>query len=315
MASWVLLSDLSNTATISLALVRPGGRPDATTQYPCDSLESFKRSVEDFLKLNDDPKLMGAAVSACGWETEAGISMPNHQFRLHRNDLRELLNIQRLHIVNDCVSRAMAVPRLYDTEVVKICGGEGDETLARAMIGAGTGLGMAGIITDEFNRATVLPCEGGHTDLAVTNDREQAVFDQLRKKYGHVSRERVASLQGLTEIYYALGLLDENTGQTLTAAEILTLAHKGDARAVETIDLCTGWLAAMASDVALMLGARGGIYLSGHLINHLEGLLNWQTFADRFTDKGRLRAFLEDIPVYITRVPDIELVGLTTLFE
>src|SRR5690606_31797010 len=157
-------------------------------------------------------------------------------------------------------------------------------------------LGMAGILTDEFNRATVLPCEGGHTDLAVTHDREQVVFDQLRKKYGHVSRERVASLQGLTEIYYALGLQDDGASQTLTPTEILTLAHKGDARAVETIDLCTGWLAAMASDVALMLGARGGIYLSGHLINHLEGLLNWQTFATRFTDKGRLKAFLEDIP-------------------
>ncbi|MFT4091031.1 MAG: glucokinase [Asticcacaulis sp.] len=300
---------------MSLALVRPGVRPDATTQYPCDSLESFKRSVRDFLQLNDNPTLIGAAVSACGWETQSGISMPNHQFRLHRNDLRELLNIQRLHIVNDCVSRAMAVHRLYDTEVVKICGGESDETLARAMIGAGTGLGMAGIITDEFNRATVLPCEGGHTDLAVTTDREQLVFDRLRKKYGHVSRERVASMIGLREIYFALGQADEPADESFSAADILALAHKGDARALETIDLCTGWLAAMASDVALMLGARGGIYLSGHLINALEGLLNWQSFSDRFNDKGRLRPFLEDIPVYITRVPDIELVGLTTLFE
>jgi len=315
MASWVLLSDLSNTASISLALVRPGARPETTTQYPCDSLDSFKHAIEDFLSLNHHPKLMGAAVSACGWETAAGISMPNHAFRLHRNTLRELLNIQRLHIVNDCVSRAMAVPRLYDTEVVKICGGEGDETLARAMIGAGLGLGMAGILTDEFNRATVLPCEGGHTDLATTTPREQIVFDCLRQKYGHVSRERVASLQGLSEIYHCLTLEDEGTDLTLPAADILTRAHRGEARALETVSLCTGWLAAMAADVTLMLGARGGIYLSGHLIAQLEGLIDWQAFSERFTDKGRLTTFMQEIPVYITRVPDIELIGLTTLFE
>lgn len=314
MAQTVLLSDLSNTSYMKLALARPGERPEDTTRYPCKSLEEFNGSVLDFMETHGNPTLMGAALSASGWEVDGGFAMPNHGFRVHRTELRELLNIQRLHIVNDCVSRAMAVERLHGGEVVKICGGDGDDTLAKAMVGAGRGLGLAAIVTDDLNHPTVLPCEGGHADLAVTTPREAALCDRLADKYGHVSRERVVSINGLAEIHYLLGIIDEGEARPVNASEVVALAYTGDARAKESIALCQGFLAAMASDTALMLGARGGIYMSGELIDLISDLIDWRAFEARFCDKGRLTNYMKDIPVYFTRADDIELIGLTTLF-
>lgn len=310
----VLLSDLSNSAYMKLALAHPGERPEVSTLYPCKSIEEFNGSVVDFLDAHGNPNLMGAAVSACGWEIEGGFTMPNHGYRMERKDLRELLNIQRLHIVNDCVSRAMAVERLFDSEVVQICGGAGEDGLTKALIGSGRGLGVAGIVLDDLGRPTVLPCEGGHADLATVSAREEAIFTHLEARYGHVSRERVVSINGLAEIYDILGRIDDGDSRRVNAAEVVALAHTGDARATEAVKLCQGWLAAMASDTALMLGARGGVYLSGELFELIGDLIDWRAFEARFTDKGRLRAYMQDIPVYLTRAADLELIGLTTLF-
>ncbi|MDC7682949.1 glucokinase [Asticcacaulis sp. BYS171W] len=310
----VLLSDLSNSAYMKLALAHPGERPELSTLYPCKSLEEFNGSVVDFLEAHGNPDLIGAAVSACGWEVGGGLSMPNHGYRMERSDLRELLNIQRLHIVNDCVSRAMAVERLFDSEVIKVCGGQGEDGLTKALIGSGRGLGVAGIVLDDLGNPTVLPCEGGHADLATVSAREDSVFAHLEAKYGHVSRERVASISGLAELYEILGRIDDGDTRRVNAAEVVALAHTGDRRAKEAIGLCQGWLAAMASDTALMLGARSGVYLSGELLELIGDLIDWPAFEARFTDKGRLRSYMQDIPVYLTRAADLELIGLTTLF-
>lgn len=311
----VLLSDLSNSAHMKLALVTPGSRPSEATLYPCKSIEEFNASIIDFLEANNQPELMAAAVSACGWEVDGGFSMPNHGYRIDRQHLRDLLNIQRLHVVNDCVCKAMAVDRLFSSELVKVCGGEGEDGQARALVGAGRGLGLAGIILDDLGHPTVLPCEGGHADLAITSPREALLFEQLERKYGHVSRERVVSMQGLAEIYEILAHTDEGGTRRVNAAEVVALAHTGDALAMEAVSLSQGFLAAMASDTALMLGARGGIYLAGEYVELLSDLIDWPAFEARFNDKGRLRGYMQDIPVYLIRARDLELIGLTTLFS
>src|SRR5690606_23035809 len=142
--------------------------------------------------------------SACGWENDGGLSMPNHNYTVKRNWLQERLNVKRVHLVNDCVSKAMAVEHLRPDERVVICGPEADPYQMRALVGSSLGLGTVAIFTDDLNRPMVLPCEGGHTDLPATTDREYDVVRWLSKRHGHASRERAVSVRGLADVWLCL---------------------------------------------------------------------------------------------------------------
>ena len=92
-------------------------------------------------------------------------------------------------------------------------------------------------------------------------------------------------------------------------------ARSGDPRCRQVIDLCMGWFASFASDAALILGARGGVYLSGELIDLLDDQIDMEAFIRRYGDKGRLSEYVSDIPVYKATAKDMEVIGLATLFD
>jgi glucokinase len=184
-----------------------------------------------------------------------------------------------------------------------------------AVLGPHHGLGLAALAPDGAGNWAAIPCEGGHSDLPVTTDREWQVYRVLKDKHGHVAREFVISMTGLVELFQALNTVDGLETLANTPEEVIALANIGDAVALEAIAMCTGWLAAMASDVALMLGARGGIYLTGDLMDLLGDLFDSRVFCKRYAEKGRLTDFVIDIPVYQTQARDLEIVGLATLFD
>lgn len=315
MSEDALLIDVSSNNNVKLTMARSRHRPEPSTTYPCRTFEDFSQAVDTFLRAKTDRPLLGAAVSACGWEQDGGLAMPNDPFRIQREWLRDLLKIRRLNLVNDCVCIAMAVPLLRPDETVRICGHDGDDTQPKLLIGASFGLGSALIVTDDLSGSTILPSEGGHTDLPAITARERAVLEMMVRKFGRVSRERAVSLQGLSEIWRCLGVIDGLPGGDLSPQSIVFLAEGGDKRAREAVSLCTGWLAATASDAALMTGARGGIYLAGSLIDVLGDTLDKEAFTDRFQDKGRLSNYVADIPVHIIVASEPEMIGLSTLFS
>jgi glucokinase len=312
----VLLSDISNTLYMKLALAPKGQRPETTTRYACDSLDEFKSAITDFLQAHGQPSLGGAAISAGGWEEHGVMAMPNHTFRIGRAEMREFLDIQRLNLVNDCVAKALAIPRLGSNERIKVCGGDAMDEQVVAVLSTHGGLGMAGLAPDGMGSFTAMPCEGGHADLPVTNQTEFEVLQWLARKYkGHVSRERAISLPGLVDIFRALTDLDKDEARPMAPEEVIAAAAAGESRALRAINLSMGWLAATASDAALMLGARGGVYLHGELLDMVGDLFDHEAFVARYRDKGRLSRYVMDIPVYRTTAPDIEVIGLATLFD
>lgn len=316
MTEHVLLSDISNGLHMKLALAAKGQRPEATTRYACNSLDEFKSAIADYLAANGNPSLSGAAISAGGWEEHGQMAMPNHAFNIGRGDMRDFLRIQRLNLVNDCVAKALAIPRLAEDERVKICGGEPVQEQVIALVSAHNGLGMAGLAPDGIGGYTAMPCEGGHSDLAITSQTEFDVMNWLNRKYkGHVSRERAVSLPGLVDVFHALTELDKDEVRPMAPEEVIAAAAAGESRALSAINLAMGWLAAAASDIALTLGARGGVYLSGELLDMVGDLFDPEAFAARYQDKGRLSSYVMDIPVFRTTTPDIEVIGLATLFD
>ncbi|MGN6423456.1 MAG: glucokinase [Asticcacaulis sp.] len=315
MNDYVLLSDISNGASLKLALARPGSRPEKTTQYACNDLNAFRDAISDFLSDKGGPNLTGAAVSAAGWERGGVIKLPNHGFSISRSEMRDFLHVQRVNLVNDFVAKALAIPRLKPSEREQICGGEAMEEQVIAVLGPHNGLGVAALAPDGMGAWTAMPTEGGHSDLAATNDLEAQVLRILIKKYGHVSRERVISIPGLVDIWRALAEIDGDEIDVPGPEEIIARAMADDTRAHQVIDLSMGWFAAMAADVALILGARGGVYLAGDLLDMIGDLFDVDAFVRRYTDKGRLSGYVGEIPVFRAAAQDMEVIGLATLFD
>ena len=315
MSDSVLLCDFTVGASVKMALARPGVRPHDSTLYSCPTRQAFDEAALDFLDQQGAPSLVGAAISSRGWERKGILQLPQEGMTIIRDEVRDLLGVKRLNLVNNFVARALAIPRLKAREVDKICGDTAMEEQVIAVLGPHHGLGLAALAPDGAGGWTAIPCEGGHSDLPVTTPRESAVCGVLRARHGHVSREHAISLAGLVDVYQALSQVDGDEISATTPEEVIALASIGDPGAAEAVSLCQGWLAAMASDVALIMGARGGIYLTGDLMDLMADLFDPVAFTARYLDKGRLRGYVAEIPVYKTLAADLEIIGLATLFD
>lgn len=316
MPARVLYGDLSKYGHVTLALGRGGQAPDAPERFACASLEQLEDSLAGFLRARN-AEIDAAAFSACGWEQAGGLSMHNHNFAISRTWLKDRLHVQRLHLVNDCVAMAMAVDRSTGEDRVEIHAGAGDDQAVKGLIAAGIGLGTA-MLTEEDGRCIVLPCEGGHSALPVAGDEEIEVARALRRRVPYLSRESAISFSGLAAVHAALGeVRGEAAGEEdeVAATDIIARARTGDALAGRAVALLADWLAAMASDVALMFGARGGIYLSGALLEQIGDLIDHAAFSKRYADKGRLTGYVSDVPVYHFILAEQMILGLSTLFD
>ena len=309
------LCDLSLAPNIAFALASPGGRIGEVMRVQAGTLEAFRDGVNAFLDTRGRPEVRAAALSARGWEQHDGLHLVGVDFRLDRETVRDLLGVQRVNVLNNFVARALAVPRLRRDERVQVSGGEVNDEHALAVLGPHHGLGLAALVSDGVGGWTALHGEGGHSDMPVKTEQEWRIVEAIRARTGYVSRESCVSVAGLADIWLALHGLDGTTAPALSSAGVIAAARSGDATARAAIAQMTQWLAAMASDVALILGASGGVYLTGALLDMIGDLFDAPLFRARYLDKGPRSAYVEAIPVFRTLAADMELGGLATLFD
>jgi glucokinase len=169
-------------------------------------------------------------------------------------------------------------------------------------VGPGTGLGVSGLLPVPGNAHWVpLGGEGGHVSLAPANPREYAVVAALRTRFGHASAERALSGQGLVNLYEALCDIDRIAANVLDPAGVTTAALAGsDAHCVEAVEIFLALLGSVAGNLALTLGARGGVYIGGGIVPRLGDWIGRSTFRERFLAKGRMRErLLAAIPTFV----------------
>ncbi len=315
MSDRVFLCDLSLAPDIGLALTVPGRRPDAVKRFSCTNRQAFDNEVKQFLTEAGRPNLLGAALAARGWEQKGELHIYGLGFTLDRDDIRDLLGVQRVNFVNNFVARALAVPGLRRDEKIHISGDAGSDDHAISVMGPHFGLGLASLVSDGVGGWTALHGEGGHSDLPAANEHEWRLIEAIRAKTGYVSRESGISVAGLMDIWYALHVTAGEEVPPLTSAAIIDAARWGNARAIAAIDMMTTWLAAMASDIALIMGASGGIYLTGALLDMLGELFDAEKFRERYLAKGPLSDYVRAIPVFRTMATEMEIRGLATLYD
>jgi glucokinase len=311
----VLVCDFSKDTRVTFALAELGRRPGLTATFTCSSRADFDKALARFLADNGAPALKGAAVSARRFEENGRFHRLEDGVEITRDDLRATLGIQRVNLVNCFVARALAIPKLRRNERVSICTGQDSEETAIVVLGPNYGLGNAALLSDGAGGWTALPGEGGHSTLAAKTEREWQVISGLRDLRGAVVRETAMSQQGFRDLWTILHALDDRTAPDPSPAGIVDRATAGDPVAREVIGLTTLWLADMAADIALIMSATSGIYLAGALMDIIGDQFDAEAFAARFTDNPSFSDFLGRIPVWRANAPDMELIGLATLFD
>ena len=230
------------------------------------------------------------------------IQMTNCHWAFSISAMQRELGFERFVVINDFTALALALPDLAPADRHQLGGGAAAPDAPLALIGPGTGLGVSGLIPSGApGRWLPLQGEGGHVTLAASTAREAAVLQVLRDEFGHASAERAVSGQGLEALHAAVCKLDADAGFTrLSASEVSQRALAGlDGHCVEALDLFCGFLGNVAGNLALTLGARGGVYIGGGIVPRLGEAFARSRFRACFEDKGRFRAYLEAIPVYV----------------
>lgn len=314
---------ISNTALIAdigatnarFALLENGSYHSSAI-LPCIDHLSLNAAVEVFFRqagVKERPRR--AALAIAGPISGDVLRMTNHPWTISVSETRSKLGFDQLEVVNDFAALAHAIPRLDDGHRLQIGTGEALTGHPVAVIGPGTGLGMASLVPVK-DAWRVLAGEGGHATAAPADEREAAVIAVLRRQYDHVSVERLVSGMGLTNLRDALALLHGEDPPGLVPAEITDAAQSGgDPLSVEAVDLFCALLGGAAGNVALTLGARGGVYIAGGIVPKLGEMFFRSRFRERFTAKGRMSAFLEPIPTYLITHPLPAFLGLAALLD
>jgi len=316
-----LVSDIGGT-NARFALARVRGKEiavEAPTVFHTADYAVLEGALAAFLDLKGRPRLDAVAVCAAGpvegEGASAHIHMTNCPWNVSVKALAEVTGVTRPLLVNDFAALARAVPELKPHELHAVGGGRADRHAPIGILGAGTGLGVAGLVP-HGGRYIPVPGEGGHVDLAPTNTREIEVLAHLMKIHGRVSVERVLSGPGLVALYATLAALDGASVEGRpTGADISEWAQaKSSPHAVEAVSLFCGWLGSVAGNLALTLGAKGGIFIGGGIvpgwIANERGLFDEALFRRRFEAKGRFEPYLAAIPVQVIMRGDTALLGL-----
>ena len=156
--------------------------------------------------------------------------------------------------------------------------------------------------------------EGGHVSLGVRTRREFEVYDRLSQLFRHVSAERFLSGPGLVNIHDALRALDALPERNLSPADITGFAvDHSDPVCVETLSIFCEILGSCAGNLALTLGAEGGVYIGGGIVPRLGSFFADSGFREQFEAKGRLRNYVRSIPTFVMHSPYPALIGAAQL--
>ena len=310
----VLVGDVGGT-NARFAVVRGAAAPVCAETLACADFPGLDAAVRAYLDRARPPAAPGAAALGVAAPVDGDrVRFTNRRaWSFSIAETRARLGFETLHVVNDFAALALSVPELGPDDTRAVGGGAPRPGAPVAVLGPGTGLGMSGLLPGpDGGRPVPLSGEGGHAALAPVGAREAAVAAMLARRFGHVSIERAVSGPGLVNLAAALAEIDGRAPPAAEAAEIASAAAV-DPVAAEALAMFAAMLGTAAADLALTLGARGGVYIGGGVVPRLGGAFPEAVFRARFEDKGRFGPWLAAVPTRIVTRPDPAFLGLAAL--
>ena len=316
-----LAADIGGThARIGLVSGAPDRRGPVTVlhyqRYACAEWPSLTAVLKNFVGGLDRSLVVDqCAVASAGYVLDDAIVNNNLPWPVSIRDIRDSLGIARLKVINDFEAVAYASQFLGQADTLPVIDSTAPPGPGPVLVmGPGTGLGSAVLLPGQ-PRATVLATEAGQIALAPGNEREIEILRVLAREQSYVSFQDALSGPGLLNLYRVLSRL-RGTPTLLSSPEQVT-AHaltRTDEAAVEALDVFCGLLGSFVGDLALLYGASGGVYLAGGILPQIHQALLTSTFAERFFNKGVMRAFLQQVPVRLMEHGQLGVIGAAGLF-
>lgn len=325
-----LLADIGGTNARFAWQGKAGAPIEHIHTLACSQFDSLQQAITHYLGHTGLPRPQQAAIAIANPVTGDHVQMTNHHWSFSQSALQSHFGWQHQRVLNDFTALALALPHLAPSDLRRLCSTsktsetpnaatahsatpQPHEAVPRgpaarrplALIGAGTGLGVSGLLPVEHGHWIALEGEGGHVTLAARTAFEHELLEWMSHRYEHVSAERVLSGPGLEFLYEAIAaVLGQPVRQPVAAAEIVRQAlREPTGLAAQAVHQFCAWLGCVAGNLALTLGAFGGVYIGGGIAPRLGELLDQSPFMQRFTNKGRMRVLLEHIPVWVIVSP------------
>jgi len=310
-ASIMLVGDIGGTharfATVNVSASTPWrleNRQDFAVDFP-----TFEQALQRYIERTGLASVPTAATIAVAGPVTAGQARLTNRDWLISEQALQRFGCHAALLINDFVALAFAVETLAAADL-RMLGptlkGLSDEPIS--IVGPGTGFGVS-CLARYRGRMVPMATEGGHVGFAPTNEQEIAVLRQMLPRYGRVSVERILSGPGLEGLYQALEEVSGRRPASLSAAQVVANATNGDAGCTAALTMFCSIFGSVAGDVALVHGARGGVYIAGGIAQKIEGFLAQSPFRSRFEDKGRLSHYVKPIPTALIANNDAALLG------
>ncbi|CAA7618829.1 glucokinase [Magnetospirillum sp. SS-4] len=242
------------------------------------------------------------------------VDITNSPWKFSVEATRAALALDHFQVVNDFTAVALSVRHLKPEHLLSIGGGAAVPDQPIAILGPGTGLGVSGLIPAPDGQWIPLSTEGGHATMAAANDREAAVLAWLRRRFDHVSAERVLSGQGIVNLYQALSALSDR--QAVYSTPDVITRHGLDGSCVicrEAVDMFFAMMGTIGGNLALSLGSRGGVYIAGGILPRMAEAFRLSDFRARFEEHGRFQPYLATIPTWLVIHPMPAFLGMAAL--
>lgn len=305
----IVAGDIGGTHARLGLFKHQGGTPELVAErtYPSPKFNDLETILRQFMA-ELRPATTAAAFGLAGPVKDGRVRTPNLPWEVDSRKLATVLGIGQVTLLNDLKALASGIPLLGPSDLVELNPGT-ERAGNRAVLAAGTGLGVAGLIWDG-KRHRPMATEGGHADFAARNELESALMLHLSARFGRVSNERLLSGAGLVNIYQFLR--DTGRGEepdwltrrlgTDDPAKVISNCgmDRSSMLCSQALDLFVTVYGAVAGNLGLLFLATGGIYLGGGIAPKVLGRLrDTALFHTAFVDKGRLGLMVERMPVRV----------------
>jgi glucokinase len=316
-----LLADIGGT-NARFALEFGPGRVELIAVLPCADHATLADAVRAYLAspavaAAGAGPIRHAAVAIANPVVGDLVRMTNHHWEFSIEALRTELGLETFVVVNDFFALAMSLPHLGAGDKHQVGGGAACTDAPIGLVGAGTGLGVSGLIPAEQGAAagwTALRSEGGHVTFSPANETEVAILQYAWREFEHVSAERLLSGAGVELIYRALAHHLGRQVEPLDAPEISRRGLAGEcALCDQVIDTFCGMLGTVAGNLAVTLGAQGGVYIGGGIVPRLGERFGRSCFRQRFEQKGRFAGYLAQVPTYVITAEYPAFLGVSAI--
>jgi glucokinase len=309
-----LLADIGATHA-RFALEAAPGVLRSVAVLRCEDYAGIVPLLHAYLAQNEGTRITHAALAVANPISGDQVRMTNRDWQFSTDEVRRALKLSTLLIVNDFTALAMALPGFKDEDLLQVGTGTAQAHAVAGVLGPGTGLGVSGVIPTVDGFVT-LGSEGGHVNFAPADEREFAILQYAWREWPHVSNERLISGPGLELIHRALAQRNGVQAPARSAADIMSAAlEQKDPLCLEVLECFAGMLGGAAANLAVTLGAFGGIFIGGGIVPRMAQWFATSPFRARFEAKGRFTEYAAQIPTYVIMTPNPALRGVAAILS